>query len=211
VGRDDLYRLDQVSPEEEKVIVSLLRNYGGLFADYGYIDESIVAQQAGIPQPQCYDILKSLSQRHLISFIPRKQVPFIRYCQRREDAEHIVLPASIYEERKEQYTQRIQAMLEYAKSTSQCRSRILLKYFGETSSKDCGQCDVCLNHLGKLVTKDGQQNACEQICTLLANHERHHITEILRLPLPTEEIDAALTRLMQEEKIRQDDGFILLV
>ncbi len=211
VGRDDLYRLDQVSPEEEKVIVSLLRNYGGLFADYGYIDESIVAQQAGIPQPQCYDILKSLSQRHLISFIPRKQVPFIRYCQRREDAEHIVLPASIYEERKEQYTQRIQAMLEYAKSTSQCRSRILLKYFGETSSKDCGQCDVCLNHLGKLVTKDGQQNACEPICTLLANHERHHITEILRLPLPTEEIDAALTRLMQEEKIRQDDGFILLV
>ena len=211
VGRDDLYRLDQVSPEEEKVIVSLLRNYGGLFADYGYIDESIVAQQAGISQPQCYDILKSLSQRHLISFIPRKQVPFIRYCQRREDAEHIVLPASIYEERKEQYTQRIQAMLEYAKSTSQCRSRILLKYFGETSSKDCGQCDICLNHLGKLVTKDGQQNACEQICTLLANHERHHITEILRLPLPTEEIDAALTCLMQEEKIRQDDGFILLV
>ena len=72
VGRDDLYRLNQVSPEEEKVIISLLRNYGGLFADYGYIDENIVAQQAGITTPQCYDILKSLSQRHLISFIPRK-------------------------------------------------------------------------------------------------------------------------------------------
>jgi ATP-dependent DNA helicase RecQ len=211
VGRDDLYRLNQVSPEEEKVIISLLRNYGGLFADYGYIDENIVAQQAGITTPQCYDILKSLSQRHLISFIPRKQVPYIRYCQRREDAEHIVLPVNIYEERKEQYTIRIHAILEYAKAIDRCRSRMLLEYFGEKSSTNCGQCDVCLDVQGKTVTREGQQTARQKILSLLADHQRHHITEILRLPLPTEEIDAALSYLMQQEKIKQNDGFILLV
>ena len=210
VGRDDLYRLNQVSPEEEKVIISLLRNYGGLFADYGYIDENIVAQQAGITTPQCYDILKSLSQRHLISFIPRKQVPYIRYCQRREDAEHIVLPVNIYEERKEQYTIRIHAILEYAKAIDRCRSRMLLEYFGEKSSTNCGQCDVCLDVQGKTVTREGQQTACQKIISLLADHQRHHITEILRLPLPTEEIDAALSYLMQQEEIKQNDGFILL-
>ena len=210
VGRDDLYRLSKVSPEEEKVIISLLRNYGGLFADYGYIDENIVAQQAGITTPQCYDILKSLSQRHLISFIPRKQVPYIRYCQRREDAEHIVLPVNIYEERKEQYTIRIHAILEYAKAIDRCRSRMLLEYFGEKSSTNCGQCDVCLDVQGKTVTREGQQTARQKIISLLADHQRHHITEILRLPLPTEEIDAALSYLMQQEKIKQNDGFILL-
>ena len=210
VGRDELYRLEQVSPEEDKVIVSLLRNYGGLFADYGYIDESIVAQQAGITQPQCYDVLKSLSQRHLISFIPRKQVPFIRYCQRREDAEHIVLPASIYEERKEQYTLRINAMLKYARATDCCRSRMLLEYFGETTSKDCGQCDVCLDVQGKIITKEGQRTAKEHILALLADRQRHHITEILRLPLPTEEIDAALDSLVSEEHVKLTDGFLQL-
>ena len=210
VGRDDLYRLSKVSPEEEKVIISLLRNYGGLFADYGYIDENIVAQQAGITTPQCYDILKSLSQRHLISFIPRKQVPYIRYCQRREDAEHIVLPVNIYEERKEQYTIRIHAILEYAKAIDRCRSRMLLEYFGEKSSTNCGQCDVCLDVQGKTVTREGQQTARQKIISLLADHQRHHITEILRLPLPTEEIDAALSYLMQQEEIKQNDGFILL-
>ena len=54
VSREELYRLEQVSPDEERVIISLLRNYGGLFADYGYIDESIVAQQAGLTPPQTY-------------------------------------------------------------------------------------------------------------------------------------------------------------
>ena len=209
VSRDDLYRLEQVTPEEDRVIVSLLRNYGGLFADYGYIDESTVAQQAGISQPQCYDILKALSQRHLISFIPHKQVPFIRYCPRREDAEHVVLPSNIYEDRKAQYTLRIQAMIQYAKSNDRCRSRMLLEYFGEKSSHDCGQCDVCLDAQGKTVTHEGQQTARMQIQSLLADHQHHHITEILRLQLPTEEIDAALSELVQQELVTMDDGLIL--
>ena len=210
VSRDELYRLEQVSPEEDKVIVSLLRNYGGLFADYGYIDESIVAQQAGITKPQCYDVLKSLSQRHLISFIPRKQVPYIRYSQRREDAEHIVLPANIYEERKAQYTLRINAMLKYAQTTDCCRSRMLLEYFGETTSKDCGQCDVCLDAQAKRGVTDGQRTAEEQIQAMLADRQPHSITEILRLPLPTEDIDAALDRLVTEENVKLTDGYISL-
>jgi len=210
VSRDELYRLEQLTPDEDKVIVSLLRCYGGLFADYGYIDESIVAQQAGITQPQCYDVLKSLSQRHLISFIPRKQVPYIRYRQRREDAEHIVLPANIYEERKAQYTLRINAMLKYAQTTDCCRSRMLLEYFGETTSKDCGQCDVCLDAQAKRGVTEGQRTAEEQILAMLADHQRHFIAEILRLPLPTEDIDAALDRLVTEENVKVTDGYLSL-
>ena len=208
VSREDLYRLDHVSPEEDRVIVALLRNYGGLFADYGYIDESIVARDAGLTGPQTYDILTNLSQRRLLNFIPRKQVPYVRYLQRREDKEHIMLPPAVYENRLNQYRQRIHAMLDYVESNDRCRSRILLEYFGETTTHDCGQCDVCREQAGMTVTKEGQQDARQRILALLADGHRHHITELFRLSLPTEELNAALTYLVQEEKVRQEDGFI---
>ena len=210
VSRDDLYRLNQATPEEERVIVTLLRNYGGLFADYGYIDESFVAQQAGFTPELTHEVLKVLSERRLISFIPRRQVPYIRYTQRREDKENVWISRDIYEDRLEQYRERIQSMLNYIQSHDQCRSRMLLEYFGEKTTKDCGQCDVCRENNGQTITPQGQREARQQVLSLLADHHRHHITELSRLPLPTEELNAALTLLVQDEEIEQEDGFIRL-
>ena len=210
VTRDDLYCLRGENPNEEKVIVALLRNYGGLFADYGFIDESMIAYQCGMKSNEVYDILKTLSQKHVIHFIPRKQVPYIRYMQRREDSEHISLPPAIYEERLEQYQQRINAMLRYANSNDKCRSRQLLEYFGEKDTKDCGQCDVCLNKQGDIITKDSLTDAKQKILLLLADQQRHHLTELFRLQLSNELIDEALRTLLDEENIQQQDGFLLL-
>ena len=205
VTRDDLYRLRGDSPNEEKVIVALLRNYGGLFADFGFIDESVIASQCGLKSNDVYQTLKVLAMKHVIQFIPRRQVPYVRYLQRREDSEHVSLPPSVYEERLTQYRERIESMLRYAKSQDKCRSRQLLEYFGEEVTKDCGQCDVCqANH------SHTTEQAQHQILTLLSDHRRHHITEVLHLGLPKEDLDAALTHLLQEEYITQQDGYLML-
>ncbi len=205
VTRDDLYRLRGDSPNEERVIIALLRNYGGLFADYGFIDESMIANQCGMKSHEVYQTLKGLSEKHVLHFIPRKQVPYIRYMQRREDSEHVLLSKEVYEERLTQYKERIEAMLRYAKDNSRCRSRQLLEYFGEKDTKDCGQCDVC-HH----TSKTDIQQAKQQILTLLSDRQRHHVTELLRLQLPKEELDKALTYLLQEEYIMQKDGYLII-
>ena len=205
VTRDDLYRLRGDSPNEERVIVALLRSYGGLFADYGFIDESMIANLCGMKSHEVYQTLKGLSEKHILHFIPRKQVPYIRYMQRREDSEHVQLSKEVYEERLTQYKERIEAMLRYAKDNSRCRSRQLLEYFGEKDTKDCGQCDVC-HH----TSKTDIQQAKQQILTLLSDRQRHHVTELLRLQLPKEELDKALTYLLQEEYIMQKDGYLII-
>lgn len=210
VSRNDLYRLENNTPNEEKVITTLLRNYGGLFTDYNYIDEAFLASQCGLQPHQVYMVLKSLSQRHILHFIPQKKTPYIRYTQRREDKEHIQLMPDVYEKRKQQYIGRIHAMVNYADCDHICRSRYLLRYFGEDNDHDCRQCDVCLSHRPQgIVSEPSFNTAMEQIITLLEDGKPHPITDLRDIQLPTAELDAALDYLLKEEYIRQEDGFIV--
>lgn len=208
--RQELYRLKETTPDEERVIVALLRNYGGLFADLGYIDESLIAHDSGIQAAALHQVLTALAQQHIIRYIPRRQIPTIHYLQRRDDPEHIHLSREIYEDRMEQYRLRINAIQHYAQSNGRCRSRMLLEYFGEQNTHNCGHCDVCREQQGNAVDADQLTAAQQAILQLLADHKPHHTTLLHQLPLPSEAIDAALVTLLQDEQIKQKDGFLLL-
>lgn len=206
--RQDLYQLENLNDNEDRLIVTLLRNYGGLFADFGYIDEALISQQCGLRPVDLHEVLKSLANKHIIQYIPRQQVPTIHYLQRREDHEHIQLPPPVYEQRLEQYRKRIHAMLNYMQDNEHCRSRLLLEYFGETNAHDCGQCDICLDRQGYTIASQQSPTAQQATLQLLRDGQRHHLSELHHLSLPTEAIDAALRDLMAEERIIVDDGFI---
>ena len=209
ISRGELYKLENNTPQEEKIITTLLRNYGGLFTDYHYIDEGFLASQSAMQPQQVYQTLKGLSQRHILHFIPQKKTPYIHYTQRREDKELIQFSPSVYEERLTQFRQRIHAVITYATNDHICRSRQLLSYFDETNTHDCGLCDVCLSHSKEgLVSEPRHNHAMEQILRLLDDGQPHPITELRGIQLPIDELDAALDYLLQEEYIRQEDGLL---
>ena len=114
----------------------------------------------------------------------------------------------VYEERKEQFRERIQAMINYATNDHVCRSRQLLRYFGEEDSHDCRQCDVCLSPAHDQVSESISSPEAHAILELLADGKPHHITELRDLQLPTEPLNAALEYLLREEHIFQEDGFL---
>ena len=208
ITRNELYRLENATPNEEKVITALLRNYGGLFVDYNFIDEGFIASQCGLQPQQLYMILKNLSEKHILHFIPQKKTPYVRYLQRREDTENVQLPPVVYEERKEQFRERIHAMINYATNDHVCRSRQLLRYFGEEDSHDCRQCDVCLSYPYDQASESISKPETHAILELLADGKPHHITELRDLQLPTEQLNVALEYLLREEYIFQEDGFL---
>ena len=210
ISRGELYKLENNSPNEDKIITTLLRNYGGLFTDYHYIDEGFLASQTALEPQQVYQTLKGLGQRHILHFIPQKKTPYIRYTQRREDKEYLQFTPAIYEERLDQFRQRIQAVIQYATDDQVCRSRQLLRYFGETDSHDCGLCDVCLSHRkGGIVSEPRMNTAQEKILEMLADGMPHPITDLRSIQLPTDELDAALSYLLQEEYILQEDSCLI--
>ncbi len=200
LNRFELNQLERLVGNEERVITALLRLYGGLFTDYCYIEESYVAVQAKLTRQEVYETLKELRRRHILDYVPQSSTPLITYTLRREDGCNIVIPPSVYEERRAQYEARINHMLRYATDSTVCRSRQLLDYFGETDSEDCGHCDVCLKK--RPVGKDAR----EQILELLGAGRAHPISELRKLSLPKAKMDEALEWLVQEEKVFIDGG-----
>lgn len=214
LGRDELYRLREQSHNENEVITSLLRNYSGLFSNYCYIDESYIAQDTGLDRNEVYQILQSLSRKRILDFIPRKNIPFITYLRDREDGENIHLSKDVYEDRKQRFEERVLAVANYAQNDHVCRSRQLLRYFGEKKSTDCLHCDVCLSHSSES-NEDVRLRIRMAILELLSDRGKHLITELRKIPTKVMEneddlLAEVLEGMVAEEELVVEGSFVSL-
>lgn len=202
--RDELYRINENNPDTEHLLRVILRSYTGVFSDYAYISEEILARRSGLTRQQVYDTLILLTKRHVLHYIPGKKTPYIIYTRERQNT--VVLSKEVYEDRKDSYEKRIHAMLDYAESDGKCRSRMLLRYFGEKNGHNCGQCDVCLEKHASGLRKGEYEDIAHGIFFLLAEASRIPQEIIHALPFEEEKILKSLAYLLAEEQIIQKEG-----
>lgn len=208
ITKEELYRIREQSEDTEKLIRILLRTYTGLFTDYAYISEDNLSTRSGLSKQQIYETLLSLSRQHILHYIPAKKTPYIIYTRERQETERVYLSKEVYEDRKESYVQRINAMIEYAESENRCRSRMLLRYFGEKNEHNCGQCDVCLQqHQSGL--KSGEFEAISQQLQALLKENPLSLQEIKdKIQVPENQLMKVVSYLISEEIIRQESGYL---
>lgn len=208
ITKEELYRIREQSEDTEKLLRILLRTYTGLFTDYAYISEDNLSTRSGLSKQQIYETLLSLSRQHILHYIPAKKTPYIIYTRERQETERVYLSKEVYEDRKESYVQRINAMIEYAESENRCRSRMLLRYFGEKNEHNCGQCDVCLQqHQSGL--KSGEFEAISQQLQAFLKENPLSLQEIKdKMQVPENHLIKVVSYLVSEEIIRQENGYL---
>lgn len=210
--REELYRLRELSPDKEKILQCVLRNYGGVFSDYVFIDERRIATLTQLSPDQIYHQLLDISKSGILHYIPHKRTPYITFSCKRLEKERILLPPEVYEQRKDEFQKRIDAILYYAEEQEFCRSKVLLHYFGESNSADCHQCDVCKtirNH----PSNDREKRAT--ITTLILEKLNdgcpHSFSELIFPNYSREDISSVLKYLLEEERIGIKDGLLYLL
>jgi ATP-dependent DNA helicase RecQ len=208
IPRDELYRRYDISETSDQVIRTLLRLYSGVFSDYVFIDEKYISEMSGIELEPLYDSLLGLGRARVIHYIPRRTCPSVTFTQKRIDTSRVIISSSVYEERKEKYALRIEAMKEYALSDTQCRSRMLLRYFGERSSLPCQQCDNCRVQRGTTFPEALYHAYLDMVDELLGDNESHPVEELHTLHIPSEHLRPFLARIVSEEHFILCDGMI---
>lgn len=209
--KEELYRIHETSPETEKLINIILRSYTGVFTEYAYINEETLSLRTGMTRQQVYDTLISLTRRRILHYIPGKKTPYIIYTRERQEANRLIFTKEVYEDRKESFIRRIEAMTEYAETEDKCRSRMLLLYFGEKNEHNCGQCDVCLSSHSSGI----KQGVFDEISRAIEEtlKEKDMTTSALMEKLESydkENVTKVLSYLLAEEIIHQKNGMLSL-
>jgi len=185
---------------------TVLRSYTGVFADYVHISETLIAQRAGLSEEQVYEMLKMLSKRGIIDYIPMRKVPTIYYTVDRQDIEHMIIPKTVYEERLRRFAARTAKVIEYGSSQTCCRSKMLLRYFGEKNARDCGICDVCLAKRQKEKLEADTARIIPAILHILAAGEMTVEDVADRTEFPVNHILCAVRFLADSGKIEVNDN-----
>ena len=208
IPRDELYRRYDISDTSDQIIRTLLRLYSGVFSDYVFIDEKSISEMSGIELEPLDESLLGLSRARVVHYVPRRTCPSVTFTQKRIDTFRIIISPAVYEERKEKYALRIEAMKEYALSDTQCRSRLLLRYFGERSALPCQQCDNCRAQRGSTFPEALYHAYLDMVDDLLGDNESHPVEELHTLHISSEHLRPFLSRIVSEERFVLCDGMI---
>ena len=141
--REALYEAELPHPQMIPLLETLMRNYPGIMSYSVQVDEELLAKSCDATVPWLHQLLYQLSLERLISYIPAQRCSLVYLHHVRLTPGNIDLKPERYRFLRGNAEERLEAVEAYLKDTQTCRSRQLLRYFGQEETKDCGTCDVC--------------------------------------------------------------------
>lgn len=206
----ELYKFQVANERLDPFIKVLLRSYTGLFVDYVNIDEELLAKRLNVSRSDVYEAFKSCSRMGVLHYIPQRRSPLIRYLQQRFEPHRLRFPDEVYKERLHQYQKRVEAVIDYASSSSVCRSRLLLNYFGEKCQHNCGHCDVCISRKKSRLSDSEFESIENAIKEKLENSVLTADVLVKELSFDEDKIWKVIRWLEDAEKISEDEVGALL-
>lgn len=207
--RESIEQFEQSHPETENLIRCLLRTYEGIFDNRVSVHEKQLAWLCRLSIEEIQKQLLLLQSFGIIEYLPQKDTPQIHFLLNRAPAQYLQINQDRYLERKQQFIERVENMIRYILLPEQCRSRYISTYFGDTKSKDCGNCDNCLTRKRKAISPEEflqieqgiKQNAQAGIAVTLLIKQLGQFSK--------EKIWAVLDFLQTEEIIHIDEQEII--
>ncbi|HEX7754149.1 MAG TPA: ATP-dependent DNA helicase RecQ [Niabella sp.] len=205
--KETLYEYEATHADLEPLVKTLLRTYEGIY-DYPVgISESYIAYLMKTDAALIKEQLFRLHTDGIIDYQPKKEDPQLMLTRTRVKIADLQINNKNYTARKQLFEERIGQMKRYITDETECRSKMIGNYFGDSAMKDCGICDNCLKKRNNRLTRKAFDNIQEKI--------RETLTGPCTIPqlmaqlqdVDKEQVWTVINFLTREEKIRMlEDG-----
>lgn len=203
--RDELNDFEKQNPELEPLIKGLLRSYEGVFDFPATVYESKLAKFIQVDMTVLKTDLQNLHNYGIISYSAQKEKPQITLLQNRMYNDNYHVHTFDYLKRKQNFEDRVNAMIGYIKKAGGCRSQHIAGYFTPVKINACGICDNCINEKAlNISTEEFNQITAHIInCT----KDQYLLVEDILINMKgikKEKVWKVINYLMAEEKLKTD-------
>ena len=204
-NKESLYRFQVENAFFDPFIKTLLRSYSGIFSEFSPIREEDLAKRTNLTIDKVIEFLVKLSKLQVIDYVPRTDNPLIVFTENRIESKDLTLSPEYYKNRLRDAQQRTESMIHYAESTHKCRSQALLAYFGESDSRRCGKCDVCIQR-NKIELTDLEFNSILKEIKPLLNTKPSSLEELVSMvsSVSEDKVIRAIQWLLDNDKIEMN-------
>jgi ATP-dependent DNA helicase RecQ len=192
--KDMLYKFMVENKGFEPLIKFILRSYSGLFDGLSKIDEKQIAKTLHTDKAKVEKALTYLDQLEIVQYERANDFPFLKFLKPRKAPINLDLDVKFIETRIAVFKEKLNSILHYATDKSQCRSNVLLSYFGEIREDRCGVCDFCLGrnkldlnnveyqHFLDLIREaiNEEEHSLEYLMTIIPNQNKDKVAHFLK-------------------------------
>ena len=190
INNHDLYNFQLKHDSFVPMIRSLLKQTNSSYNEHTKLNEVKILKELKISQEQLISQIKKLEKYGLIEVYWQTKFPIITFLEERMPDDYLSIKPEAYDERKQKAIDKLEATLQFL-NCNECRSKFIIRYFGQTSSK-CNKCDICC--------KEKNENYEQAVLSILKDplnfwsiQEKLKIEEFLLIEI--------LDKLLADEKI----------
>ncbi|HPJ11550.1 MAG TPA: ATP-dependent DNA helicase RecQ [Flavobacterium sp.] len=141
----EVIRYSSLNPHDEEMMLAILRTYPGIYELPTAFNVSLIAKKSNHTESQVLQLLLRLKEKGIVTYEVKNNDATLVFNEIREDEKTINRVAKYLENQNKLKIEQLQSVLHYAEDKTTCKSRLILLYFGETDTKDCGICSYCLS------------------------------------------------------------------
>jgi ATP-dependent DNA helicase RecQ len=194
----EVIRYMSLNPQDEEVILTILRTNPGVYESQSVINISLIAKKSNCDESKVLAILHKLNEKQVIELHAKNNDATLTFNEVREDERTISRVVKYLEAQNQLKTEQLKSVLHYIKEEKTCKSKLLLEYFGETIKKDCGVCSYCIS---KKKNKTDTSSLSDKIIGLLKIQEMSS-RDIQKLTkYPKDDIIFTLQNLLEDDEI----------